>query len=100
MVGVVDDDIHSRQADYLMQLVPALVDIPPLGHERTDFPSGFLDELGQLAPKLGHGIFRDIRNDFLGNEQDFLDAHFPFFSNYMMRQRYKKNSKYAQFGAE
>ena len=33
MVGIIDDDIHSRQPDHLMKLVAALGNHSILGHE-------------------------------------------------------------------
>ena len=45
VVSVIDDEVHAREADNLMELVPAFVDIAPLGSERTYLTSMFLDVL-------------------------------------------------------
>ncbi|MPN58611.1 hypothetical protein SDC9_206318 [bioreactor metagenome] len=48
MVGIVNDEIHARETDYLVKLVPALVDVPVLRHESTYLFSLLLYRLGQI----------------------------------------------------
>ena len=49
MVCVVDNEIHSRETDYLMQLSTSLVDIAPLGHKCPYFVACFLHFVWQVA---------------------------------------------------
>ncbi len=68
VVGIVDDKVHARQPDYLVQLVPAFVDVPPLGHERPDFSSPFLNGLRQAPAHARHLGLGHIRSNFLRNK--------------------------------
>ena len=69
MVGVVDDEIHSREADDFMQLVAPLVDGAVARHEDAHFFTAFLSGLGQVAADEAHLRFRQIRGDFLVDEK-------------------------------
>ena len=65
VVGVVDDEVHTRKANHLMELVPPLVDDAVAGHENPDFLSAFLCGLGQITTDEAHRGFRQIGCDFL-----------------------------------
>mgnify|MGYP003489659318 CR=1 FL=1 len=75
MVRIVDDDVQSRETDDLMQLVTAFVNVSPTGHKGTDFKSVFLYALGNLATGDGHLRGFYVRNNLLGDEQDFLHVY-------------------------
>ena len=51
MIDIVDGHVHSRQADHIMQLVPALVDLAELRHESARLETVALTDLGQHAVK-------------------------------------------------
>ena len=46
VVGVVDDEVHSRQADHFVKLVAPFVDDTVSRHENPDFLALFLNGLG------------------------------------------------------
>lgn len=77
VVGIVDDEVHSREADDLMQLVAALVDGAIAGHENTDFLAVFLRGLGQVSANEAHLRFRQIGGDFLMNEKYSCHVYNP-----------------------
>ena len=58
-----------------MQLVTAFVNVSPAGHKGADFKSVFLYALGNLAAGDGHLRGFYVRNDLLGDEQDFLHLY-------------------------
>ena len=68
VVGVVDDEVHAREANHLMELVPPLVDDAVAGHENPDFLPAFLCGLGQITTDEAHWRFRQIGCDFLMDE--------------------------------
>ena len=45
MVVVVDDEVHTREPDHLMQLMAPFVDAAVSGHERADFVAALLHRL-------------------------------------------------------
>jgi hypothetical protein len=45
-VGVVDDNVHPRKSDNLVQLVAPFVDVPVFWHKGPDFFAPFLYSLG------------------------------------------------------
>ena len=49
VISVVDDQIHSREADNLMQLVASLVDVAEFRHKRSDLATSFLNALRQVS---------------------------------------------------
>ena len=68
VVGVVDDEVHSRQADHLVQLVAPLVDDTVARHENPDLLATFLGGLGQVTTDEAHRGLRQIGGDFLMDE--------------------------------
>ena len=76
MIVVVDDQIHSREADHFVQLVAALVDQPVTGHEGPNLVSSFLHPLRKRPAQYGHIGFRKIRRDFLTDIKNFAVTHF------------------------
>ena len=48
VVGVIDDQIHARQAYHFVQLSTALIDDAPFGHERADLVAALLNGLRQF----------------------------------------------------
>ena len=70
VIVVVDDEVHAREADDLVQLVPALVDAAVAGHEGADFVSVFLHCLRQRTAKPGTLRFGKIGGDFLTDVQN------------------------------
>ena len=77
VVGVVDDEVHTRQANHLMQLVATLVDGAITGHEDTDFLAALLRGLGQVTANEAHLRFRQIGGDFLMNEKYSCHVYNP-----------------------
>jgi len=69
IVSVVDDEVHSRKADDLVELVAPVVDDTIAGHENADFLAAFLGGLGQVTPDEAHRGFRQIGGDFLVDEK-------------------------------
>lgn len=51
-VHIVDNDIHARKADYLVQLVFPFIDASVSWHEGPDFFSSFLNALRQESSDL------------------------------------------------
>ena len=49
MVVVIDDQVHSRQADHLVQLVAPFVDQTVTRHEGSNLISSFLHILGERS---------------------------------------------------
>ena len=49
MVRVVDDQVHTREANHFVQLVATLVDVSELGHEGACLKSFLLKHLRQAA---------------------------------------------------
>ena len=37
MIGVIDDEVHARKANDLMQLATTLIDVAPFWHKGSDF---------------------------------------------------------------
>jgi hypothetical protein len=70
VVVVVDDEVHARQPDNLMQLVPALVDAAVAGHEGADLVPAFLHCLRQRTAKPGTLRFWKIGGDLLTHVQN------------------------------
>ena len=75
VIGLIDDDVHSRQANHFVQLVTALVDIAPFRHKRADLVSTFLNALRQLATDRGHLRLGNVRYHFLRDVQNLLCFH-------------------------
>ena len=57
-VHVIDDDIHSREADDLVELVGPFIDAAVARHEGTDFLFILLYPLRQIASYPGNGSLR------------------------------------------
>ena len=57
MIGFVDDEVHSRQADHLVQLVAAFVNGSETGHEGADLVARILDSLRQITSNHSHTRF-------------------------------------------
>ena len=53
-VDIVDDDIHSREADHLMKLVLSLVDASISWHEGSDLLLSLLDSLRKVSADVGY----------------------------------------------
>ena len=79
MVVVVDDEVHPRKTDHLVQLVASFVDRPVTGHEGPDFVSFLLHTLRERSAQDGHIGFRKIRRYFLTDIKNFAVAHFTDF---------------------
>ena len=59
VVGLADDDVHSRESYHLVQLVASLVDVAKLRHEGACLVSLRLEQLGQLPIEQTNGrLFR------------------------------------------
>ena len=69
-VGVVDDEVHPRQADDFVQLIPSFVDRSIPGHERPDFLAALLNPLGKESSRYSYVCFRHIGEDLGAHEQD------------------------------
>src|SRR3712207_9110372 len=54
MIGVIDNQIHARQTNHLMELIPAFIDISPFGHKSSDFTAFFLNCLWKVSTYIGH----------------------------------------------
>ena len=68
VIGVVDDQVHTRQPNDLVQLITTLVNRPVLRHKRTNLVPSILNTLRQMATYMGNLRFRQIRSDLLGNK--------------------------------
>ena len=72
MVRVVNNKIHTRQTDNLVQLIAALVDISEFWHECPDFATTLLNSLRQISTYCRDLGFGKVGSDFLGYKQDFF----------------------------
>ena len=63
---IIYNQIHTRQALYLMQLVASLVDVAIFRHKNAYFMTSLLYALGQLATCLSKLVFGHVRCHFLG----------------------------------
>jgi len=57
MIGVVDVEVHSTEADDLVELVSPLIDDAESGHEDPDFTSAFMNALRDLTAGFADGTF-------------------------------------------
>ena len=55
MIGIADDDIQSRQADYFMKLIASFVYSAVTRHERAHFGAFFLKPGGQVPAENTKG---------------------------------------------
>ena len=110
MVGIINDQIHTREADHLVQLVAAFVDGTPLGHEGAYFATVLLNSLRQCAAQQRYLVLCHVGSNLLRDEQYLI----CFTHNQSLRfnlsvftllghksprnfvQRYKKNSSNGQ----
>ena len=81
VIGVIDIQVHSAQADNLVQLVPALIDDAETGHEHPDFASPLVNPLGNLPAGLADGAFRKEGLNCLTYVKDAGLAHESVFRN-------------------
>jgi hypothetical protein len=72
MVRVIDDQIHARETDDLMQLVATFVDHTESGHEGTNLVTGFLYALGKLASDLSRAASVGHVGDNLSVDEKYL----------------------------
>ena len=72
MVVVVDDQVHARQADHLVELVPAFVDAAVTRHERAYFIPTLLHRLRESAAKSGAFRLWKIRGNLLTDVQNLI----------------------------
>jgi hypothetical protein len=65
MIVVVDDEVHTREPDHLMQLMTPFVDAAVPGHECADFIAALLHRLREPPAQKRPFRIRDIRSHFL-----------------------------------
>ena len=65
MVVVVDDEVHTREPDHLMQLMAPFVDAAVSGHERADFVAALLHRLRKFPAQKRTFRIRDVWSDLL-----------------------------------
>ena len=76
VVVVVDNEVHTRQADHFVELVPAFVDAAVTRHERAYFIPTLLHRLRESAAKSGAFRLWKIR----GNLPDRrTESYLPWF---------------------
>ena len=68
VVGIIDDDVHAREPDHLVQLVAALGYHAVFGHEGTLLDAMLFDALGEQAANLRQAPFGNVGRDFLRYE--------------------------------
>ena len=68
MVCIINDQVHTRQADNLVELAAAFINVTPFGHERTNLEAGFLSLVWEVTANDGHGRLGEVRIDFLIDE--------------------------------
>ena len=68
VVRIIDDEVHAREANHLVELVAAFVDDTVTRHEDSDFLTAFLCGLRKIATNEAHRRFRQIGCDFLMDE--------------------------------
>ena len=49
VIGIINDEIHTRKPDYFVQLVAAFINATELGHESPNFTTAFLYALRQVS---------------------------------------------------
>ena len=49
VIGIINDEIHTRKPDYFVQLVAAFVNATELGHESPNFTTALLYALWQVS---------------------------------------------------
>lgn len=76
VVCFIDNDVHSRKSDDLVQLVSSFVDHSPAGHESSDFLPAFLEHGGKFASVLAGHTFGNIGDNLLGDEKNLLTLHY------------------------
>ena len=54
VISIVDDQVHTGEANHFVQLVPALVNVSPFGHKSSDFTAFFLYRLWKVSTYIGH----------------------------------------------
>ena len=54
VVSIIDNQVHTREADHFVQLISALIDISPFGHKGSDFTAFFLYCLWKVSTYIGH----------------------------------------------
>ena len=54
VVSIIDNQVHTREADHFVQLISALIDVSPFGHKGSDFTAFFLDRLWKVSTYIGH----------------------------------------------
>ena len=54
VVSIVDNQVHTREADHFVQLISALIDISPFRHKGSDFTAFFLYRLWKVSTYIGH----------------------------------------------
>lgn len=84
MIRVVDDQIHTRESDHLMQLATPFVDRAPLRHEGSYLESGFLHFGRHQTSHLCHLRLGDVRGGFLVDKQYFLCHSNLFYRDYFL----------------
>ena len=52
--SIVDNQVHTREADHFVQLISALIDISPFRHKGSDFTAFFLYRLWKVSTYIGH----------------------------------------------
>ena len=95
MVGVVHDNVHARQANHFVQLIPSTIDVAPLGHEGSDFAVFVQRQHGNVVTEFGQLRLWNVRTDLLCYEQYLFCFHrfLTLLHSYFRAQRYKKKVK-------
>ena len=56
VVSIIDNQVHTGEANHFVQLVPALVNVSPFGHKSSDFTAFFL-----VSPVEGFYLYWPFR---------------------------------------
>ena len=75
VIGIVDNQVHSRKTNYLVQLITPLIDITVLGHKSAYLSPFFLNTLRQVPTYRGNFRIGKIRGHLLRNEQNLFCFH-------------------------
>ena len=54
VISIIDDQVHTGEANYFMQLISALVNVSPFRHKCPDFTAFFLYCLWKVSTYIGH----------------------------------------------
>ena len=54
VVSIIDNQVHTGEANHFVQLISALVNVSPFGHKSSDFTAFFLYRLWKVSTYIGH----------------------------------------------